>query len=210
MISALRSFLRQFREDVLLYRRMRARRGSSNGGSLIVTALRSRGLWVLATHRIIHSSTCERGKHAWWIDRIFRPIGMYLTAVFTKSEILADCHIGRDVYLSNQGHIICGAQDIGAGSVIHHHCTLGGVGADGQTERPIIGRNVWIGPNCVIVGALTIGDGATIRPGTFLTFSVRPSGVVEGNPAHVVAESFDNAPLRSSSTVAAALSGPAG
>lgn len=126
---------------------------------------------------------------------------MYLAAVISKSEILADCRISQNVYISNKGHFICGAQEIGAGSVIHHHCTLGGVGADGRTGRPIIGRDVWIGPNCVIVGELTVGDGATIRPGTFLTFSVRPGVLIGGNPAQVTAEAFDNTSLRGSSIV---------
>jgi serine acetyltransferase len=199
MSSGLHSLLQQFRQDVRLYRRLRG--GSPSAGSSIVTALRSRGLWVLEAHRIIHYSTCHRGRLAWWIDHLFRPIGMYLTAVMAKSEFLADCHISEEVYLSDRGHIICGAQDIGSGSVIHDHCTLGGVAADGQTGRPVIGRNVWIGPECVIVGTLTIGDGATIRPGTFLSFNVRPNAVVEGNPARVVAESFDNTALRNSSAV---------
>jgi serine acetyltransferase len=126
---------------------------------------------------------------------------MYLTAVIAKSEFLEDCHISQDVYLSNLGHIICSAQDIGPGSVIHDHCTLGGVEADGRTGRPIIDRNVWIGPHCVIVGSLTIGEGATILPGTFLTFSVRPHALVAGNPARVVAETFDNTSLRGSAAV---------
>lgn len=185
----------------MLYRRMRTRRASSRGGSWMLTALRSRGVWILAAQRVIHYSTAGGGKLRRRIARMFRPFGMYLTAVVAKSEFLDDCHISQDVYLSNLGHIICSAQDIGSGSVIHDHCTLGGVEADGQTGRPIIGRNVWIGPHCVIVGSLTIGEGATILPETFLTFSVRPNALVAGNPARVVAETFDNTSLRDSSAV---------
>lgn len=175
--------------------------GSWAAASSILTALRSPGLWVLQVHRIIQYSACHRGGLAWVISRIFRPLGMYLTAVISKSEILNDTQIGQEVYLSNRGYIICGAQSIGCGSVIHDHCTLGGVTADGETGRPIIGENVWIGPDCVIVGSLMIGDGATILPGTFLTFNVRPGAVVNGNPARVTGEGFDNTALRSSSVV---------
>jgi serine acetyltransferase len=195
------SFLAQVRQDAMLYRRMRSHRASSRAGSLMLTALRSRGLWMLETQRVIHYSTSGGGKLRRRIARMLRPLGMYLTAVITKSEFLEDCHISQDVYLSDLGHIVCGAQDIGAGSVIHDHCTLGGVQADGETGRPIIGRNVWVGPHCVIVGSLTIGEGATILPGTFLTFSVRPNALVAGNPARVIAETFDNTSLRASSLV---------
>lgn len=193
------SLLAQFRRDAVLYQRMAPRRTSA--GSLILTALRSRGLWILEAQRLIHFSRAGHGKLGRRIARVFRPLGMYLTAVIAKSEFLEDCHIGLDVYLSNRGHIICGAQDIGAGSVIHDHCTLGGVQADGEPGRPIIGCDVWIGPHCVIVGSLTVGEGATVLPGTFLTFSVRPRALVSGNPARVVAETFDNTSLRASSAV---------
>lgn len=201
------SLLAQLRRDAVLYRRMRPRRAASRTGSLLLTALRSRGLWILEAQRIIYFSTSDRGKLRRRIARLFRPLGMYLTAVIAKSEFLEDCHISQDVYLSNLGHIICGAQDIGAGAVIHDHCTLGGVQADGETGRPLIGRNVWIGPHCVVVGTLTIGEGATILPGTFLTFSVRPNALVAGNPARVVAETFDNTSLRGSSGMSGLPSG---
>lgn len=174
----------------------------------MLTALRSRGLWILAAQRAIYFSTSGCGKLR-GLARMFRPVGMYLTAVVAKSEFLDHCHISQGVYLSNLGHIICGARDIGAGSVIHDHCTLGGVQADGEEGLPVIGRNVWIGPHCVIVGSITIGEGATILPETFLTFNVRPNALVAGNPARVVAETFDNTSLRGSSAVSGLPSGQA-
>lgn len=75
----------------------------------------------------------------------------------------------------------------------------------GRTDRPRVGANVWIGPDCVIAGKLNIGDGATILPGSYLTFSVPPLSVVKGNPARVVRENFDNSALRKSLAIVADL-----
>ena len=113
-----------------------------------------------------------------------------------------DCEIGAGTYLANQGYILCGARSIGAGSLIHDRCTFGYTVADGGEGRPTIGRNVWIGPNSIIAGSLTVGDGATILPGSFVTFDVQPHTVVKGNPALVVRKDFDNYTLRGCCAVA--------
>ena len=114
-----------------------------------------------------------------------------------------DCEIGAGAYLSNQGYLLCGAHGIGAGSLIHDRCTFGHTVADGGQGRPTIGKNVWIGSNCVIAGSVTVGDGATVLPGSILTFSVPPRAVVKGNPARIVRTDFDNAGLRRSLTLVA-------
>jgi acetyltransferase-like isoleucine patch superfamily enzyme len=62
--------------------------------------------------------------------------------------------------------------------------------------RPEIGRNVWIGSDCVVCGAITIGDGATLLPGTVLTKSIPAGVVMRGNPARLVLRNFDNSELR--------------
>jgi acetyltransferase-like isoleucine patch superfamily enzyme len=46
-----------------------------------------------------------------------------------------------------------------------------------------------------------VGDGATVLPGSFLTFSVSPGAVVKGNPAVIVRKNFDNSELRRSLTI---------
>ena len=53
----------------------------------------------------------------------------------------------------------------------------------------------------MIAGPLTIGDGATVLPGSVLTFSVPPRAVVKGNPAQIVRTNFDNSGLRRSLTI---------
>jgi acetyltransferase-like isoleucine patch superfamily enzyme len=65
-----------------------------------------------------------------------------------------------------------------------------------NNECPEIGKNVWIGSDCVVYGAITIGDGATLLPGTVLAKSIPPCVVMRGNPARLVVKNFDNSELR--------------
>ena len=80
--------------------------------------------------------------------------------------------------------------------MIHHPVTIGMNLAD--KGKPIIGGNVWIGPHSVIYSNITLGDGATVLPGTVLTKSIPAGAVVQGNPGRVLRIGFDNAALRAS------------
>jgi acetyltransferase-like isoleucine patch superfamily enzyme len=49
----------------------------------------------------------------------------------------------------------------------------------------VIGRNVWIGTGAIILKGVTIGDGATIAPGTVRARDVPAGACAAGNPAEV-------------------------
>jgi serine acetyltransferase len=170
---------------------------------LLSALLHNKGLWLLALHRVSRLAAQRRNRRwpIWWILRLLAGLGNYFNAVVSKSQIPSDCAIDGPVYLPNGGYLICGARRIGAGTIIHDHCTLGQAVARGDDGRPQIGDNVWIGPNCVIAGPITIGDGATVLPNSFLTLDVAPNFVVKGNPARIIVRAFDNTDLRRSLSV---------
>jgi serine acetyltransferase len=193
------SFGRRFMADARFYQRLtRDNQGATR--SLAWTLLRNRGLWLLTFHRIAYFCDSHREVRGpiWWCVRVVKSIGTAFSVVFCRSAVSADCEIGSGAYLSNRGYLICGARSIGAGSLIHDRCTFGFAVARRSEGRPVIGKNVWIGPNCIIGGAITVGDGATVLPGSFLTYNVPPGAVVNGNPAAIVRRNFDNFELRSS------------
>ncbi len=78
---------------------------------------------------------------------------------------------------------------IGAGSLLcdsdMHEVPLG-------SDKPIgilpivIGRNVFIGAQCIILKGVTIGDGAVIGAGSVVTRDIPAGAVAAGNPAVVV------------------------
>ena len=49
-----------------------------------------------------------------------------------------------------------------------------------------IGRDVWIGANAVILGGVTIGDGAVVAAGAVVTKDVEAGAIVGGNPARLL------------------------
>ena len=51
------------------------------------------------------------------------------------------------------------------------------------SKRTIIGNDVWIGENAVIIDGLTIGDGAIIGAGAVVVKNVEPYSIVGGVPA---------------------------
>lgn len=49
-----------------------------------------------------------------------------------------------------------------------------------------IGKDVWIGANCTILGGTTIGDGAVIGAGSVVTKDIPPYAIAVGNPARII------------------------
>lgn len=67
----------------------------------------------------------------------------------------------------------------------------GDVQDDLISKGPIrIGNDVWIGTNSVILGGVTVGDGAVIAAGSVVNKDVPPFAIVAGNPAKVVRYRF--------------------
>jgi serine acetyltransferase len=120
--------------------------------------------------------------------------GKALIVIITKSDVAATAAINPGVYLSDRGNLVIGPRCIGAGTLIHERVTIG-VRA-GETVTPAIGEGVWIGPDCVIYGNITIGNGSTVLPGTVLSMSVPARAVAGGNPATIICNDFDNSGMR--------------
>ena len=53
-------------------------------------------------------------------------------------------------------------------------------------KRVVIGKDVWIGANAIILPGVTIGDGCVIGAGSVVTTDLPPHCVVVGNPARVI------------------------
>jgi len=98
-------------------------------------------------------------------------------------------------YVVIYGH---GGVEIGEQTLISMHCsilssnhTIPPVGklirsAADQLLPTKIGRDVWIGANAVILGGVTIGDGAVVGAGAVVTKNVEAGAIVAGNPARLL------------------------
>nr|WP_277603488.1 acyltransferase [Acinetobacter dispersus] len=59
----------------------------------------------------------------------------------------------------------------------------------GHTKAPvIIGKDAWLGANCIILPGVTIGDGAIVAAGSVVTKDVPTNVLVGGIPAKIIKE----------------------
>ncbi len=59
----------------------------------------------------------------------------------------------------------------------------------------VIGHDVWLGYDAMILPGVHIGSGAVIGAGSVVTKDVRPYAIVAGNPAREVRRRFDDATI---------------
>lgn len=160
--------------------------------------VRSPGLLVLAVQRVHRHYRARRDQYGWTAETI--ALRTLLTLVRwpaflrAKSDLAHTMDIGRGVYLSDRGNLLLGAKCIGSGTLIHDRVTIGPKA--GEWVFPVVGEDVWIGPDSVIYGNISLGDGATVLPGSVVSMTVPAGAVAGGNPATIVREKFDNRRLR--------------
>jgi len=77
---------------------------------------------------------------------------------------------------------------VGDGCLIHQNVTIGRVD-DEHTGTPRIGRDVEIGAGAVLIGAITIGDGARIGPNAVVLVDVPAGATAFAPPARQMAGS---------------------
>lgn len=69
-------------------------------------------------------------------------------------------------------------------------------GPDHDTRGDVvIGDEVWLGANCIILSGVTIGSGAVVGAGAVVRRDVPPYAIVTGNPAQVARTRFDAATI---------------
>ena len=62
----------------------------------------------------------------------------------------------------------------------------------GRTKPVVIGDNVWVGANCIILPGVSIGEGSVIAAGSVVNTNIPARVVAGGNPA-VVLKSYEAA-----------------
>jgi virginiamycin A acetyltransferase len=66
-------------------------------------------------------------------------------------------------------------------------------GHDTTRGDVVIGHDVWLGSQCMVMSGVTIGHGAMVAARAVVTRDVPPYAIVAGNPARVVRLRFDEA-----------------
>lgn len=101
-------------------------------------------------------------------------------------QIPVGTRIGAGFRISHFGSIVINpAAKIGKNFSIAQGALIGS--ADGKRKGvPVIGDNVIMSANSVVIGGVTIGDYVMIAPGAFVNFDVPPHSIVIGNPGQII------------------------
>jgi putative colanic acid biosynthesis acetyltransferase WcaB len=78
------------------------------------------------------------------------------------------------------GLVIHADSIIGQNVVLRQNTTIGQ--AHDDAGSPIIGDNVNIGANCIIIGEISIGENCVIGAGSVVNKSFPPNSIIAGNP----------------------------
>ena len=142
-----------------------------------------KGLFFIICFRVAHFFTKNKalyviGSPIWLIYRfIFR----WVLGIDVPEKV----KIGRRfVVCHGIGLIIHPGTKIGHDVKLHQNTTIGSAASGGNP--PVIGNNVVIGANCVVIGEIKVGDNSVIGAGSVVVKDVPPYSVVVGNPAKVI------------------------
>jgi serine O-acetyltransferase len=104
-------------------------------------------------------------------------------------QIYEETEIGPGFYIGHVGSVVINPEArIGRNVNIAIGVTIGQANRGKRAGAPTIGDRVWVGTNAVVVGKITVGDGALIAPGAYVHFDVPPNSVVVGNPGQIISE----------------------
>jgi putative colanic acid biosynthesis acetyltransferase WcaB len=104
-------------------------------------------------------------------------------------ELPCETQVGMNLKLLHGiGLVVNGDTVIGNNCTLRHCTTIGNKQlADGSLSAcPVIGNNVDIGSNVVIIGAINVGNNAVIGAGSVVVKDVPAGAIVAGNPAKII------------------------
>lgn len=108
----------------------------------------------------------------------------FQTGIISPNVIIGRyCSIAHNVYLGVSQHPM-------------NHLSTGLLKMESHPEKPqekytVIGSDVWIGLNAVVMNGVHIGHGAVIGAGAIVTKDVPPYAIVGGVPAKIIKYRFD-------------------
>ncbi len=137
----------------------------------------------------LHALWCHRLAHWLWEHRLrfFGRLVSHCARFLTGIEIHPGAKIGRRFFIDHgMGVVIGETAEIGNDVLIYQGVVLGGTSLQKKKRHPTIGNNVVIGTAAIVLGPITVGDGARVGANSVVLQSVPPGAVVVGVPGRVV------------------------
>jgi serine O-acetyltransferase len=156
-----------------------------------------------AARSVVEVICCYPGLHALWFHRLahylwrhrlrfparlLAHVGRFLTGI----EIHPGAKIGRRFFIDHGAGVVIGeTAEIGDDALMYQGVVLGGTTLKKGKRHPTIGNNVVFGTGAVVLGGITVGDGASIGSGSVVVKSVPPGATVVGIPGRIVEDGYN-------------------
>lgn len=120
------------------------------------------------------------------LGRLFYATLLKLCSYKFAIQIPSCTKIGEGFRILHWGHIVVNpGVVIGRNFNIAQGCLIGN--AEGAKKgTPVIGDNVYMSANSIIIGGVNIGNNVLIAPGAFVNFDVPDNAIVIGNPGKII------------------------
>lgn len=151
-----------------------------------------------AARNILEVLFCYPGLHALWLHRLAHflwgrnlrlPGRMlsHLNRFITGVEIHPGARIGRRFFLDHgMGVVIGETAEIKDDVLMYQGVVLGGTSLEKKKRHPTIENNVVIGAAAIVLGPITVNEGARIGANSVVVDSVPPGVTVVGIPGRAV------------------------
>ncbi|HUT69536.1 MAG TPA: serine O-acetyltransferase [Desulfatiglandales bacterium] len=150
-----------------------------------------------AARSVLEVLICYPGLHALWLHRIAHLLWRHefffvarLVSHIGRSlcgiEIHPGAKIGRRFFIDHgMGVVIGETAEIDNDVLLYQGVVLGGTTLEKKKRHPTLQNRVVVGAGAIILGAITVGDGARIAAGSVVVRDVPPGATVVGVPGKI-------------------------
>jgi serine O-acetyltransferase len=150
----------------------------------------ARSLWeVLTCYPGLHAIWLHRVAHGLWrrrhltLARFLSHWNRFLTGI----EIHPGARIGRRLFIDHGAGVVIGeTAEVGDDVLMYTGVILGGTTSEHTKRHPTIGNAVVLGSHAIVLGNITVGDGAKVGSGSVVVQPVPSGATVVGVPGRVV------------------------
>lgn len=155
------------------------------GGNFITIVFFTQGFWAVFQYRIANFCYTKITFFPLnWVIKVIMLLWQKNIEILTGISIPASVKIGHSFYIGHFGGIVINANTIiGDNCNISQGVTFGVSGLKGKRGTPVLGNNIYIGANAVIVGKIKIGDNALLGANSLINSDVSNNSVMVGVPA---------------------------
>lgn len=168
------------------FRRYLATHSGSSRPVAVVRSLLEYGFLATAVYRYGRWTRTIQPKLISYPFKLVYAVLNTLVEMLFGIYISTNIEIGPGLYIGHFGGIFL-AGDLGANCSVGQGVTIGFKGGGKSTRSPRVGNNVYIGTSAVVIGDITVGDGAVIGANTTVVKDVPPGYTVVSAAPRMIA-----------------------